>query len=337
MPHPMPSLMSPTLTNNFSNYLSRKMITPPPPPPSGDASPSMISLSRFLSSTESPRRRKGIPSSPRSVSSSTSASFPFKGMAITPRVLLDTTITRQSSIRSIASNTANNNILQPMAVTAESPKIRARARLANTKKACASCVCRDQKLVRQWKEIDHLKGIVKDLLVMSLEDKDKDENDDDDSLEDLPGLMESPTRTRSTKGDLFQVSELALTPGPHSFEEDSEDPLKFSTVSSSSAMVQMSHSLRIKQSFTRGSPTKKPKNIRHLRIQVNGKWGYYSGPVPQKDVPLVGCVLRFDNGDLYLGNMENSCLHGPGSYYPKGYPKGGSQVLRGNFAWNELS
>jgi hypothetical protein len=261
-------------------------------------------------------------------------------MAISPRVLLNTTNTKQSSNNnnnSTASNTAsNNNIFQPMALPAEPPKIRARvknnkARLANTKQACASCVCRDQNLVRQRKEIDHLKGIVKDLLVMSLEATNNE--NDDDSLEDLPGLMESSTITLSAKGDLLQVSELALTPGPHSFEEDPEDPLKLSTVSSSSAMVRMSHSLRIKQSFTRGSPTKKPKKIRHLRIQVHGKWGYYCGPVPLKDVPLVGCVLRFDNGDMYLGNMENSCLHGPGSYYPKG----GGQVVRGTFVWNQLS
>lgn len=336
-----------TLTSNFSNFFSRKMIAAPAATEeTEDPPPSMISPSRFLASTpESPRRRKQqlIPCSPISTSSASPATppaSPYRSMTISPRILLNTTNMKQSNNKASSNDSvSSNNSNFTQARIPEAPKIRARVKniahgLANAtkKKQCASCVCRDQKLVEQRKEIDHLKGIVKDLLVMSLEAKNKGETDDD-SLEDLPTF--TAASLSPPKGDLLQVSDLALTPGPRSFEEDPEDPLKsVATVSSSSAMIQMSHSLRIKQSFKRGSPSKKPKKIRHLRIQVNGKWGYYSGPVPEKDVPLVGCVLRFDNGDLYLGNMENSCLHGPGTLYPKA---GSGQVLRGNFEWGIFS
>ena len=310
----LPGFMaSSALANSFSSFLSRTTIMSP-----HDQQQSNKTLMP--------------PTSPVSVSPSCSVastlSSPFKNMAITPRVLLNTTNTAH-----YVGSDNNNSLIQPKEpsrVVASQPIIRANitsnttAGLSPKKKPCASCVCRDQKLSQQRKEINHLKGIVKDLLVMSLES-----NNDDNSLGSLP----KPEQQEPPKGALLKVVEqMVLSPNRRSFDPDPEDPMNDETISSSSAMTQMSHSLRIKQSFRRGSLSKKPEKIRHLRIQVQGKWGYYSGPVPQKDVPLFGCVVRFDNGDLYLGNMQNGYFHGPGTLYPKG----GGPVQRGNYVSNEL-
>jgi len=214
----------------------------------------------------------------------------------------------------------------------EPPKIRVKHIRGKSpkRKACVNCVCRDQKLVDQRKEIDHLKEVIQDLLVMSMETK-KDW-DDDSSLEDLP-MPEILHERAPHQGDLTKAAEMALNPSRQAYEVDPSDPLKTHAVSSTSSMLQMSHSLQVKQAFKRGSPSASSdvKKIRHLRIQVNGNWGYYSGPKPSEDTQLVGCVVRFDNGDLYLGNMENSCFHGPGTYYPKG-----GKAFRGTFEWNQL-
>jgi len=195
-------------------------------------------------------------------------------------------------------------------------------------------------LVDQRKEIDHLKDVIQDLLVMSMESRNSNFSasdwDDDESLESLP-LPEVLEERAPHAGNLLKASEMALNPTRQTFEVDPSDPLKTKQVSSTSSMLQMSHSLQVKQAFKRGSPKHNqnappPTKIRHLRIQVNGNWGYYSGPKPtSEDVQLVGCVVRFDNGDLYLGNMENSCFHGPGTYYPKG-----GKAFRGTFVWNQL-
>eukprot|EP00980_Cylindrotheca_fusiformis_P002332 scaffold541_cov138-Cylindrotheca_fusiformis.AAC.15 len=348
--HRMPNLVPTTISSNFSNFLSKKVISSPASSKqeAQDAAPlSMISPSRFLSVPEVSPIRKVTPSSPRSISSSSPPSpppSPCRSTSMSPRSLFNH-LKLQHCSNSNNDPTSNvsvssSNSAALIQARIEAPKIRARVKnmaqgLAKNRKnkKCASCLCRDQKLAEQRKEIDHLKEIVKDLLVLSLEAKKNAENDDDDSLEDLPDINESSILPAN--GDLLKVSELALDPVPRSFEEDPQDPLnRTETISSSPAMIQMSHSLRIKQSFTRGPPTKKPEKLRHLRIQVRGQWGYYSGPVPEKDVPLVGCVVRFDNGDLYVGNMKNSCLDGPGSYHPK---DPGQPVLRGNFVDNELS
>jgi len=189
-------------------------------------------------------------------------------------------------------------------------------------------------VVEQRKEIDHLKDVIKDLLVLGMESKANlnwDGDYDDDSLEDLP-LPDILEEQAPHEGDLIKASKMALSPNRKAFEVDPNDPLKRDKVSASSAVLQMSHSLQVKQAYKRGHPTRIPEKIRHLRIQVNGSWGYYSGPKPEADEPLIGCVVRFDNGDLYLGNMENSCFHGPGTYYPKG-----GRPFRGTFEWNQLS
>ncbi|CAJ1952967.1 unnamed protein product [Cylindrotheca closterium] len=228
----------------------------------------------------------------------------------------------------------------PQIKVRDPPKIRVKLNNGNKqqnglspKRKCASCVCRDQKLVDQRKEIDHLKDVIQDLLVMGMESRaSMNWGEDDDSLEDLPLPFILEEQAGPHEGDLIKAADMALAPSRKAFAVDPNDPLKTEQVSSTTAVLQMSHSLQVKQAFKRGAPAKIPEKIRHLRIQVNGNWGYYSGPKPEVDEQLVGCVVRFDNGDLYLGNMENSCFHGPGTYYPKG-----GRPFRGNFEWNQLS
>jgi hypothetical protein len=74
--------------------------------------------------------------------------------------------------------------------------------------------------------------------------------------------------------------------------------------------------------------------VRHVRIQVNGQWGYYSGPkisVDDDQQLLQGCVVRFTNGDLYLGSIRKGQFHGPGSLYPRQ-----GSIQRGSFCHGTL-
>ena len=57
--------------------------------------------------------------------------------------------------------------------------------------------------------------------------------------------------------------------------------------------------------------------VRHVRMCIEGRWGYYSGPVWKPNTPLKGCVVRFDSGDLYIGSIYNDTYCGLGKYYPK--------------------
>lgn len=63
---------------------------------------------------------------------------------------------------------------------------------------------------------------------------------------------------------------------------------------------------------------------RNQRLQVNGEWGTYSGPSISNTKCRAriwqGCVLRFDNGDLYVGSLSRNdtgslTLYPPGTLY----------------------
>ncbi|KAL3940637.1 MAG: hypothetical protein SGBAC_004869 [Bacillariaceae sp.] len=296
---------------------------------------------RISPKVQAPSAAQAPPPSPfRSIGKAirmTSAGIMVMGNNHAPEVNLSS----NQSVTSTASQFSQGSLSasQPVRIR-DPPKIRVKlknhkgTRGQSPKRKCASCVCRDQKLVDQRKEIDHLKDVINDLLVMGMESKSSMafEDTDDESLEDLP-LPEILGEQTPHQGDLIKASAMALSPTRRAFEVDPEDPLKNDQVASTTAVLQMSHSLQVKQAYKRGNcKDKMPEKIRHLRIQVNGSWGYYSGPTPEADEQLIGCVVRFDNGDLYLGNMENSCFHGPGAYYPKG-----GKAFRGTFVWNQLS
>ena len=81
--------------------------------------------------------------------------------------------------------------------------------------------------------------------------------------------------------------------------------------------------------------------VRHVRIQVDGEWGYFSGPsaallfhADESSTEVVnGCVVRFDNGDLYLGGMKDEKFHGLGTLYLKSPRRA---IRRGRFAENHF-
>jgi len=83
---------------------------------------------------------------------------------------------------------------------------------------------------------------------------------------------------------------------------------------------------------------------RHIHVCVRGEWGYYSGPTLEQNKKLRGCVVRFDNGDLYLGEMllyvpktnvftdeHGLQFHGRGTLYRKG-----GETTRGLFHKHEI-
>jgi hypothetical protein len=103
----------------------------------------------------------------------------------------------------------------------------------------------------------------------------------------------------------------------------------------------------VTQEETASTATKIPKNARerHVRMQLsNGQWGYYSGPSRKTtsrkeeeddDGILSGCVLRMDNGDLYLGSLRHGNeLYGSGVLYPGN--KRRLPIQRGTFEDNRL-
>jgi hypothetical protein len=79
--------------------------------------------------------------------------------------------------------------------------------------------------------------------------------------------------------------------------------------------------------------SQKKDRVRHVRIRVNGQWGYYSGPkiIEETEQLLQGCVVRFTNGDLYLGSIQKGQFHGQGSLYPIQ-----GSIQRGNFCNGKL-
>jgi hypothetical protein len=113
--------------------------------------------------------------------------------------------------------------------------------------------------------------------------------------------------------------------------------------SASGAMLRL---CRLKQQKIDSEPSspKSPAGKRHIHVCVRGAWGYYSGPTLEQNKKLQGCVVRFDNGDLYLGDMilhvpttttftdeHGLQFHGRGTLYRKGGP-----TIRGLFHRHEL-
>eukprot|EP00934_Nitzschia_sp_Nitz4_P000961 Nitzschia sp. Nitz4//scaffold156_size52432//43165//44166//NITZ4_006831-RA/size52432-processed-gene-0.54-mRNA-1//-1//CDS//3329537427//961//frame0 len=79
----------------------------------------------------------------------------------------------------------------------------------------------------------------------------------------------------------------------------------------------------------------KSSKVRHVPVTIGGQVGYYSGPSLESAGPWKGCVVRFDNGDLYLGEMgcfnQEYAFHGWGTLTKKD-----GKVSRGRFSQHQL-
>jgi hypothetical protein len=114
--------------------------------------------------------------------------------------------------------------------------------------------------------------------------------------------------------------------------------------SSQSTMLRLSRLKHFKEESSPAKPSSTRNKKRHVYVSVAGNWGYYCGPALEQNVSLQGCVVRFDNGDLYLGDMmcyvpttsffsdeHGLRFHGRGALYRKD-----GTILRGLFHKHKL-
>jgi hypothetical protein len=211
-----------------------------------------------------------------------------------------------------------------------------------------------------------LKTLVKELLVQALASTKKTEPDDASATILHPkkedGIASSTTTTRNNKKPFLTVA-VPVVEEPLLLFDDPNDPdqdPEIHTPLPRSPMVRLCRLLEQKQrqillnkEERSTSPeeecpdpeavsqknTNKADRVRHVRMQVNGQWGYYSGPKIIATIDeeaddqqlLQGCVVRFTNGDLYLGSIQKGQFHGPGSLYPRQ-----GSIQRGSFCHGKL-
>jgi hypothetical protein len=125
---------------------------------------------------------------------------------------------------------------------------------------------------------------------------------------------------------------------------DEERPVMVVPLSPTGTMLRLCHLKNLKDESGTPSPKTSSGTTRHIHVCVRGDWGYYSGPTLEQNKKLHGCVVRFDNGDLYLGEMllyvpktatftdeHGLQFHGRGTLYRKGGP-----TIRGLFHKHEI-
>ena len=143
-------------------------------------------------------------------------------------------------------------------------------------------------------------------------------------------------------------------PSPIRHDHEATRPLQngpggMAPVSPTGTMLRLCHLKNLKEEESRSPSTASSKSssaggTRHIHVCVRGEWGYYSGPTLEQNKKLHGCVVRFDNGDLYLGEMllfvpktatftdeHGLQFHGRGTLYRKDGP-----TTRGLFHKHEM-
>ena len=217
------------------------------------------------------------------------------------------------------------------------------------------CERKDMEIQKQAQEIEQLKGLVT-LLVNMLGDavaqnhkleyavpRDNPSAPTAQLVKSLASsewtpLAEDQQEATSTP----DLRPLLASDGALHCEGDAQRPTEHRDMPArtSKTMLRLS---RLKQLRQEESPANKKQphrnGKRHLYVSVAGNWGYYSGPSLDQNKCLRGCVVRFDNGDLYLGDMmcyvpstvffsddHGLLFHGRGALY-----HGDGTVTRGLF------
>lgn len=229
---------------------------------------------------------------------------------------------------------------------------------------CDICDRKDIEIQKQAQEIDQLKGLVTQLVTV-LAQQQKEQQQQQSKMpvakpQQTPKIapVEAKTRQAATVTPQEAAAPQAQPPTPLETatstppKEDESTPslskqeLPRGTTTPSSTVLRL---CRLKQLKEESGVTAKAKpshcrGKRHLYVSVAGNWGYYSGPALEQNQVLHGCVVRFDNGDLYLGDMilyvpttlffndeHGLQFHGRGNLYRKD-----GSVTRGLFHKHQL-
>ncbi len=222
---------------------------------------------------------------------------------------------------------------------------------------CDLCGRKDAEIHKQAKEIESLKGLVTQLVAVlgqSVAQQNQQlvvKQQDQVPSQVIPTSQPQPPVTLTSRAVESHQQETQLTlsippaSSPCSIGKPClAEPECMSKRSSSSTMLRLSRLKQLKEESSTVQPRQPRKGKRHLYVSVAGNWGYYSGPVLEQNISLQGCVIRFDNGDLYLGDMmcyvpstsffsdEHGLLfHGRGTLYRKD-----GCIIRGLFHKHQL-
>jgi len=204
---------------------------------------------------------------------------------------------------------------------------------------CDLCDRKDAEILKQSHEIEALKGLVTHLVTVlgqSIAQKQQQVPIDEPKDQVCPQVDEetSASQSKPVASPLSSTTEKPCLMSP-------EVALRGPT---NSTMLRLSRLKQLKEESSSTKPASPRAGKRHLYVSVAGSWGYYSGPVLEQNVPLQGCVIRFDNGDLYLGDMmcyvpttsffndeHGLQFHGRGTLYRKD-----GKIIRGLFHKHQL-
>lgn len=231
---------------------------------------------------------------------------------------------------------------------------------------CDSCTNKNQVIKQQRVEIEQLKALVTQMVSVlgkSLEAQHENSNNihkaepvsrtlkedatpaplgqSDNLVEELPPV---PTLLPTSSND----DEHLTSPAPPSQSKDEIGLWNKDSSSTAPSTRTMQRLCQLKHSkgtycdrSNRSCGKQNVSSVRHVPVTVAQNSGYYSGPSlvhpsghENDGGKLRGCVVRFDNGDLYLGEMQNFDtglkFHGRGTLYKKD-----GTVCRGLFHKNE--
>lgn len=234
---------------------------------------------------------------------------------------------------------------------------------------CDLCDRKDAEIQKQLREIEQLKGLVTQLVAvlgqsltqklpptatesqqspsppqLSVETQAIESNKGPEAQTPMP-LQETSTNSTSTlpsrmELDVKSKGSSQSTAGIASIME----PVDKTKGSSQSTMLRLSRLKQLKGESSPATPRSSRNGKRHVYVSVGGHWGYYCGPALEQNVSLQGCVVRFDNGDLYLGDMicyvpstsffsdeHGLRFHGRGALYRKD-----GTIIRGLFHKHQL-
>lgn len=189
---------------------------------------------------------------------------------------------------------------------------------------CDRCDGKNLQLQKQAQEIEQLKGLVTQLVTVlgkSLAENQKPQHHSipPEALASPTAPSEKSSASREKTQSAYELSHQVTStteswcqpsPVPLNEKDDAQHhhiskPIDM-PAGTSRTMLRLCH---LKQLKDESSPTGKKhphphrSGKRHLHVCVAGNWGYYSGPPLEQNTCLHGCVVRFDNGDLYLGDM----------------------------------
>lgn len=214
---------------------------------------------------------------------------------------------------------------------------------------CDLCDRKDTELQKQAQEIEALKGLVTHLVTvlgqsLAANQQGPAKEPQHQAGSQVPSVARPPALHQdeaSSSTECPAVPSISSEEGKASIMSPDVTPRGSS---SNSTMLRLSRLRQLKEESNATKSRSPRMGKRHLYVSVNGHWGYYSGPVLEQNVPLQGCVIRFDNGDLYLGDMicyvpstsffsdeHGLRFHGRGTLYRKD-----GSIIRGFFHKHQL-